>query len=255
MGPTRPRSVLRATTLVVMLIAGIWILHHGLSGETAPQPSAAQAHSTPAAPPPDPVRPAGELPRPAQTTVPRPAQTTAPRPRPAVRPAPQPVSDPARLRIRAIGVNASMVKLALNSSGALEPPPAAKAGVAGWYSKGPVPGESGTAVVTGHVDSPTGRAVFFLLGVLPKRSTIEITRRDGHTSVFSVDAVEMYQKNKFPDQKVYGSSVKPQLRIITCGGGYTKATGYRGNVVVYASLVRTTPAPPRGTPPRLPKAG
>ncbi|MEU0391813.1 class F sortase [Streptomyces sp. NPDC006208] len=247
MGPTQPRPVLRARMLVVMLIAGIWILYQGLSGETAPQPSAAQAHSTPAARPPDPVRPAGELQPP--------SQTTAPRPRPAVRPAPQPVSDPARMRIRAIGVNASMVKLALNSSGALEPPPAAKAGVAGWYSKGPVPGESGTAVVTGHVDSPTGRAVFFLLGVLPKRSTIEITRRDGHTSVFSVDAVEMYQKNKFPDQKVYGSSAKPQLRIITCGGGYTKATGYRGNVVVYASLVRTTPAPPRGTPPRLPKAG
>jgi hypothetical protein len=48
--------------------------------------------------------------------------------------------------------------------------------------------------------------------------------------------VEVYDKKKFPDEKVYGSSDRPELRVITCGGGYTKRTGYQGNVVVFATL-------------------
>jgi hypothetical protein len=140
-----------------------------------------------------------------------------------------------------------MVKLALNPSGVLEPPPAGKADHAGWYAKGPVPGEGGTAVLAGHVDTPTGRhGAFFALGKLPKGSRVEVTRKDGRRSVFTVDAVEVYPRNKFPDRKVYGSSAKPQLRLITCGGRYTKAGGYAGNVVAYASLLRTDPAPPPG---------
>ncbi|NUS88393.1 MAG: class F sortase, partial [Streptomyces sp.] len=29
---------------------------------------------------------------------------------------------------------------------------------------------------------------------------------------------------------------RPELRVITCGGGYSKSTGYQGNVVAFAHL-------------------
>ncbi|MFC8874714.1 class F sortase, partial [Streptomyces ardesiacus] len=35
---------------------------------------------------------------------------------------------------------------------------------------------------------------------------------------------------------VYGSKGTPELRVITCGGGFTKQNGYDGNVVAFARL-------------------
>lgn len=87
------------------------------------------------------------------------------------------------------------------------------------------------------MDLPSGGpGVFYGLGSVAKGNTIEIDRADGRTAVFTVDAVEVYDKERFPDDKVYGGSDRAELRVITCGGGYTKNTGYRSNVVVYASL-------------------
>jgi len=35
---------------------------------------------------------------------------------------------------------------------------------------------------------------------------------------------------------VYGAADRHELRVITCGGGYSRSTGYAGNVVVFAHL-------------------
>ncbi|MFI6493692.1 class F sortase [Streptomyces sp. NPDC050564] len=179
-----------------------------------PQPSAGQAFSTPTA---------GRTPgRTASATL------------PAVQPLPP--AKPVRLRIPAINVNAPMTKLDLDRAGALRPPPADNPNLAGWYGEGTAPGSAGTAVTTGHVDMHTGRpGVFYELGALTKGDTIEISRADGRTAVFTVAAVEVYDKERFPNDKVYGSSDLPELRVITCGG-YVNDTGYQGNVVVYATL-------------------
>ncbi|MFD0526814.1 class F sortase [Kitasatospora arboriphila] len=134
-------------------------------------------------------------------------------------------------------MNAPMTRLDLDAAGALQPPPADRPDLAGWYGGGATPGSSGTAVLVGHVDTRTGPAVFFRLGALTKGRTVEVERADGRTAVFTVDAVEVYDKKSFPDAKVYGNtSGLPELRLITCGGGFTKRTGYLGNVVVYATL-------------------
>ncbi|MFJ3230812.1 class F sortase [Streptomyces sp. NPDC086787] len=155
--------------------------------------------------------------------------------RPTVRPLPP--ANPVRLRIPAIGVNAPMTPVGLDAAGALRTPPPDKPGFAGWYGDGTAPGSAGTAVATGHVDTPTGSpGVFYSLGALTKGATIEITRADRRTAVFAVRAVELYDRQKFPSEKVYGGSGRPELRLITCGGRYTKRTGYLSNVVVYASL-------------------
>ncbi|MEU4170740.1 class F sortase [Streptomyces sp. NPDC026665] len=175
-----------------------------------PQPSADQAFPTP---------PAGLAAPPAHSAAP-----------------PLPRSEPVRIRIPAIGVNASLARLGLDRAGALRPPPDGDPGVAGWYGGGTAPGSRGTAVTTGHVDTRDGSTgVFYRLGAVTKGETIEIDRADGRTAVFTVDAVEVYDKDRFPDRKVYGTSGRPELRVITCGGGAGDG-GYRGNVVVYATL-------------------
>ncbi|MEE1740400.1 class F sortase [Streptomyces sp. BE147] len=174
-------------------------------------------------------------------TAPAPARTAPARaaaPSPAARPAVQPLppSDPVRLRIPALRVDAPMTRLGLDAAGALRPPPDNDPLLAGWYGEGTAPGSTGTAITAGHVDTRVGPGVFQKLGLLTKGATVEIVRADRRTAVFTVDAVEVYDKKAFPDKKVYGPSERPELRVITCGGNYTRKTGYRSNVVVYATL-------------------
>ncbi|MFJ8731233.1 class F sortase [Streptomyces bauhiniae] len=152
-----------------------------------------------------------------------------------------PPAEPVRLRIGAIGVNAPMARVGLDAAGALRAPAASSPGVAGWYGDGTAPGSAGTAVATGHVDTPTGSpGVFYDLGDLAEGATIEISRADRRTAVFTVRAVELHDRKNFPSEKVYGSTGRPELRLITCGGRYVKGTGYQSNVVVYATLTAVT---------------
>ncbi|MEU5088048.1 class F sortase [Streptomyces sp. NPDC021356] len=147
-----------------------------------------------------------------------------------------PPSPPTRIRIPSIRVNAPLMGLGLTPAGSLDVPPASDKNLAGWYEAGTTPGERGTAIVAGHVDNTQGPAVFYDLGALKKDSVVEVDRRDGGVAVFTVDAVEVYAAKDFPDKKVYGPAKRPELRVITCGGGYSRATGYQGNVVVFAHL-------------------
>ncbi|MEU0076151.1 class F sortase [Streptomyces sp. NPDC006332] len=208
------RRVQNATISAVTaaaLCTGAWLLRSGTETHAPPQPSAAQAHAG---------RDAGQDTR----------RSAAPG-APALPPSP-----PDRIRIPSIRVNAPLTGLGLTPAGRLDVPPAARENLAGWYEAGTTPGETGTAIVAGHVDNADGPAVFYDLGALKKGATVEVDRRDGTVAVFTVDAVEAYQAKSFPDTKVYGAAARPELRVITCGGGYSRSTGYQGNVVVFAHL-------------------
>ncbi|MFE7812405.1 class F sortase [Streptomyces sp. NPDC057433] len=204
----RPGDTVIASVSTLALCCGLWLLHAGTGTSAPPQPSAAQAHSA------GPGHGVGQVPASAAL----------------------PPSPPDRIRIPSIGVDAPLTGLGLTDTGSLDAPPPERPDLAGWYEAGTTPGESGTAVVAGHVDNAEGPAVFYSLGALRKGGTVEVDRRDGGTAVFTVHAVEVYDARDFPDEKVYGAAVRPELRIITCGGGYSRTTGYRGNVVVYAHL-------------------
>ncbi|MFD7324167.1 class F sortase [Streptomyces sp. NPDC059875] len=149
---------------------------------------------------------------------------------------PLPASDPVRIRIPAIGVDAFLIGLELDAAGRLEPPPETAPSFAGWYADGTTPGARGTAVVAGHLDTPAGPAVFHQVGALARGAEIAVERKDGRTALFTVDAVQDHAKSTFPADKVYGNSGRPELRLITCGGGWSKRTGYQANTVVYATL-------------------
>ncbi|MGW3492213.1 class F sortase [Streptomyces sp. NPDC001020] len=194
-----------ASATAIALCGGAWLLHSAAeSSHAPPQPSAAQA------------------------------STDADRERSAA-PA-LPPSPPDRIRIPSIRVDAPLTGLGLTKAGNLDAPPSDQKNLAGWYESGTTPGDTGTAIIDGHVDNAQGPAVFYDLGALARGSTIEVDRRDGSTAVFTVYAVEVYETKDFPDDRVYGAAKRPELRVITCGGGYTKTTGYQGNVVVFAHL-------------------
>ncbi|MEU5362555.1 class F sortase [Streptomyces sp. NPDC005925] len=210
------------TVTAVALCSGAWLLRSGTASHTPPQPSAVEAG-------------AGQSGQPGQDGE-RPAASSAPEaPSEPAEPA-LPPSPPDRIRIPAIRVDAPLTGLGLTPSGSLDVPPAEDRNLAGWYEAGVTPGETGTAIVAGHVDNAEGPAVFYRLGALKKGSRVEVDRRDGGVAVFTVDAVEVYAARDFPDGKVYGPAKRPELRIITCGGGYSRRTGYQGNVVAFAHL-------------------
>ncbi|MFI9149531.1 class F sortase [Streptomyces sp. NPDC053367] len=194
------------------LCTGAWLLHSGTARHAPPQPSAAEAAGS--------AQDGGTA-----------QDSGAPGSAPALPPSP-----PDRIRIPAIRVDAPLTGLGLTPSGSLDVPPAEKKNLAGWYEAGTTPGETGTAIVAGHVDNADGPAVFYALGALRKGSRIDVERRDGSTARFTVYAVEVHQARDFPDRRVYGAAPRPELRVITCGGGYSRATGYQGNVVVFARL-------------------
>ncbi|RAG82689.1 class F sortase [Streptacidiphilus pinicola] len=154
---------------------------------------------------------------------------------------PLPPATPTRVRIPVIGVNAPLTGLSLLANGHLDAPPEADRNLAGWYQAGITPGESGTAVIAGHVDNTQGPAVFYNLGALKKGWTIDVDRADHTTAVFTIDAVQAYAASSFPTQQVYGQTADPELRLITCGAGFDKSRQeYLGNVVVFAHLTGST---------------
>ncbi len=92
-------------------------------------------------------------------------------------------------------------------------------------------------MIVGHVDNDVGPAVFYGLGALKQRDRVEVRRLDGKTAVFEVYGNEVFDKKNFPGGRVYGNKGAPELRVITCGGGFSEEHGYAGNVVVFARMV------------------
>jgi sortase (surface protein transpeptidase) len=144
-------------------------------------------------------------------------------------------SKPVRVDIPRIGVHSRLLSLGLERDGSIATPPLSQAQVAGWYDKGPTPGEAGPAVLVGHVDTKKGPAVFYKLGRLRPGDAVDITRKDGGVAAFTVDSVEHVPKSRFPTQRVYGDLAFAGVRLITCGGEF-EGHSYTDNTIVYGHL-------------------
>ncbi|GAA2811279.1 class F sortase [Kitasatospora paracochleata] len=161
----------------------------------------------------------------------------------ASKPTPTPRAEPVRIRIPALSVNTPLVPLHLDATGTLPPPASDDRNLAGWYADGTTPGETGTAVIVGHLDTRQGTAAFYRLSTLTPGQTTIVQRGDGSTAIFSIDEVQNYPKSAFPTDHVYQPTGRPELRLITCAWPYDRAHGgYQDNTVVYAHLTGTTPS-------------
>lgn len=153
-------------------------------------------------------------------------------------------SVPTELDVPAIGVHSPLLRLGLNPDNTVQVPPLERDSRAGWFTDSPTPGQTGPAVLLGHVDSAEyGPGVFYRLGALQPGQTVEVTRSDATVAEFTIDHVESYAKDAFPSLQVYGNTPNAQLRLITCGGVFDPAArSYENNIVVYAHLVSSRPA-------------
>lgn len=241
---TRAYRLTRTALLTVVLVTvGV-----RCTGDGRPVSPTAPGH-------PDAVAAAGPEAEPADGRAPavRPSPTRTPPPRPLSR------SRPTVIRIPSLGIDAPVMGLGLTKGRELGTPPVDKPKLVGWYEGGATPGETGTAIAVGHRDTRTGPAVFAALGQVKPGKVIEAVRADGRTAVYTVDRVKIFDKAGFPDKEVYGQARRPELRVITCGGLFTRRTGYTSNVVVFAHLTRTRePRPAKSSGPatreRMPTA-
>jgi hypothetical protein len=160
-------------------------------------------------------------------------------------PAPMTFSTPTRISIPAVNLAADVITVDLNEDGTIGTPPLANAKVAGWYDRGPAPGQAGAAVMDAHVDSSLMsdyRGAFFYLGLARPGMEVDVVRADHSEAVFTIDEVEVALKSDFPTGQVYAPTPYPALRLITCGGDFDKRTHeYLGNTIVYAHLTAELP--------------
>lgn len=169
-------------------------------------------------------------------------EATAPPPKNPPRPVPvkgaRPLgrSVPVRLLIPAIGVDTPVIRLGLAADGTVQVPPVTAHDRAGWYRHSPTPGETGPAVLLGHVTvGPYGDGVFRHLARLHRGDRIVARLENGTAAEFAVTSVRTIPKTDFPADDVYGNVDRPELRLITCGGART-GDGYADNVIVFAAL-------------------
>ena len=131
--------------------------------------------------------------------------------------------------------------LGLAADGTVEVPP--DGFPAGWFTGAPSPGQTGPAVMIGHVDWDGSAGVFYRIRDLERGDEVVVTRADGVAVVFEVTGVDQFAKDAFPTDDVYGDIDHAGLRLITCGGEFDDEAGhYVDNLIAYAELVRVVPA-------------
>lgn len=209
-----------STVLVAATIAGgIGLSAYGVTALHAPSPPAPQAAS---------LRPHLDV-RPSGATV--------------------SASPPVRIEVPAIGVSSELGPArGLTASGHVDDAPISGPiwALPWWYDRGASPGQPGSAVILGHVDSAVGAGhlgVFFRLAQLKPGDAIDVQLADGAVTRWRVVSDAMYPDTHFPDATVYSRSGPPTLRLVTCGGAYNWSTHlYESAVVVTAALTKVTSA-------------
>ncbi len=158
-----------------------------------------------------------------------------------------PRSAPARLALPALGILSRLGPArGLNPDGTLDDAPLAGPtwSLPWWYDEGPSPGQGGSAVILGHVDSALGEGglgVFFRLGDVRAGQRIDVTLANRVTTHWTVTSVRLYADDLFPDAVVYARTGPPALRLVTCGGAFDWSThDYESTLVVTARLVTSS---------------
>lgn len=158
---------------------------------------------------------------------------------------------PARLIISKMGVDAAIMPVGADASGAMiapyvkDPRDPVWSSVY-WWDLGALPGQKGNAVIAGHVNRPDGSpSTFTRLNRLAPGDTLRIVTADGQSLTFVVTSTEtpLIQENDPGDpafMRVFGPSLTPNLNLVTCWGDWVGNT-YNRRLVVHTSLVGPSP--------------
>ena len=140
---------------------------------------------------------------------------------------------PARLLIPDIGVDAVIESMGVAPNGDMAAPVGSTD--VGWYRYGPLPGETGSAVLDGHVVGLQGEeGVFFKLNQLQAGAIIQVIDTRGKMVSFTVIRSESFDQLDQPIA-VFSSSSGTHLNLITCGGDWDPVTRhYLKRLIVFA---------------------
>lgn len=143
---------------------------------------------------------------------------------------------PSTISIPQLGVDAEpIIPVGVMEGGELDVPDPR---IVGWYRGSPVPGAPGAAVLAAHVNFDGVPGVFRHLRDLDGGEVVTIGYDDGTMQTFEVTAVELYDKDELPEERVWAKDGDPTLVLFTCGGRFNRAQrSYEDNVVAFARPV------------------
>jgi hypothetical protein len=144
------------------------------------------------------------------------------------------VPPPVRLRIPAVSVDTPPRRLGRAPDGTVEVP--TNFAVAGWFADGPRPAGPVRRRCSAMSTRPAGPACSY--GCPSSHRVPTCGWWIGPTAArltSGVTAVQRVPKANFPTERVYGPTLEPSLRLVTCAGSFDRARrSYRDNVIVYA---------------------
>jgi LPXTG-site transpeptidase (sortase) family protein len=144
---------------------------------------------------------------------------------------------PSRLLIPSIKVNAAVQYVGVKADGSMGTPAGFKD--VAWYKYGPIPGQTGSAVMDGHVDNALALdGVFKHLEDVKVGDDVYVVSKDGTKLHFKVIKTEIYNTKDSPNQKIFADTSGKYLNLITCTGTWVKSDkSYDQRLVVYTELV------------------
>jgi LPXTG-site transpeptidase (sortase) family protein len=135
-------------------------------------------------------------------------------------PTPEPEEEtlaPVRIEIPSINVDAKVIKVGLTAKGAMATPTIYSS--VGWYKYGTMPGETGSAVLAGHVDNGLALpGVFRYLVNVKIGDDIYVILSDKTRIHFTVADRAVYDYKEAPADLIFNRSDGKYLTLITCTG-------------------------------------
>jgi LPXTG-site transpeptidase (sortase) family protein len=141
-----------------------------------------------------------------------------------------------RLLIPSIGVDAKIQKVGIAKSGNMGVP--TNFTDVGWYKYGPVPGETGSAVIDGHLDNAISLpGVFKNLSNVKIGDSIFVEDASSTRIEFLVRDVQSYRYDEVPLELLFHRNDGRYLNLVTCAGSWIQsAKNYEERIIVFAEL-------------------
>lgn len=145
--------------------------------------------------------------------------------------------EPIRLTIAGISLSSAVEAVSLADDGSMAVPE--EPDNVAWYSPGPRPGETGSAVLAGHVDWFGGRSAAFAdLNRLQPGDRIEVQDSRGATVAFAVREARLYGAEAEATEVFVSDDGLSHLNLITCDGVWDRQAGqYTERLVVFSDRV------------------
>lgn len=147
------------------------------------------------------------------------------------------VYEPVRIVIPSIDVDVQIEPVGEDKQGNMDVPSDYEN--AGWWEYGSKPGEMGSAVIAGHIDTPTAQpGIFYNLVEMAYGDQIIVYDQHDNEYVFEVTEIIEYENNEFPIDLVFARDDAKRLNLITCAGVFDiSENNYDKRTVVYARMV------------------